>query len=287
MFFNELKKKIKFRLRNMRHRLSRHLFREFMLKKRGLEKRANEIEILALGPSHGTRGFNSNLIEKSFNFCSVDQDLYTIHWLFNHYIDSLTNLKKIVFFFCFPAPGHELCKTSSVKNTAMNHYVFGVPYNVTWLGQWRKAAEHRLKKFDDSDIDYTTFSGYIPEEKNETVGNMTAAFRCSHHLRENKRNNLQMHHLFEMYEVCKQKGIKMYMVLAPVRSDYIEELDKTGLSDDYIYRDMFPWAKENKIPVLNCLRSRDFEWSDFDDTDHLNEKGATKLTKKIIPFIQQ
>lgn len=287
MLFCNLKKKIKMSIRIMRHRLSRHLFREAMLKKKGIEKRAKEIEILGLGSSHCTRGFNTDLIDKAFNLSNVDQDLYTSHWLFDKYIDSLIHLKKLVFFFSIHTPGHELCRTTSIKNTAVNHYVFGVPYDVDWLGQWRKAAQHRLKTFDDSDIDYTTFSGYIPEEKVESVGDVTAAFRCSHHLRENKRSNKQMHHLFEMYEVCKKRGIKMYMVLAPFRSDYIEELNKTGLSDDEIYRDMFPWAKENNIPVLNCLRSRDFEWSDFDDTDHLNEKGAIKLTKKIIPFIQK
>lgn len=43
------KKSIKYYLHSMRHRLSKHLFAESLLKKKGLESRLSDIEILAIG----------------------------------------------------------------------------------------------------------------------------------------------------------------------------------------------------------------------------------------------
>lgn len=282
-----LYKAIKKFIRSKRHRLSRHLFAESILKKRGLEYRANEIEILGIGSSHCTRGFDTDMLDKAFNLGVVDQDLYTTHWIFDQYLDKLPQLKKVVAFYSIHSQGHELCKTQSFKNTAVSHYVFGVPYHVNWLKQWEKAAKHRFKKFDDSHIDYKSFSGYIPEKKNLNVIPMGPEARCAHHLRENKRFVKQNHHLYEMAEECQERGIQFFVVIAPARSDFLKELDRQKANENDLFHDLYKWAKEKKIPVLNELKGKGYEWDDFSDTDHLDISGAKKLTQKIAKFIDE
>ena len=286
MLFSSLKKIIKKRLRTMRRRLSKHLFAESMLKRRGIEARLDDIEILGIGSSHCTRGFDSDMIDKAFNLGVVDQDLYSTHYIFDQYIDEFKNLKHVIAFYSVHSQGHELCKTSSVKNTVVSHYVFGVPYNVDYLKKWRRAVQHRFKTFDDSNIDYKTFSGYVPEKKNPNVTPPTPEFRCAHHLRENRRIIKQNHHLFKMAEVCQKKGIQFSIVIAPCRSDFLKELEKYHFCDEELFYEVFHWAKENNVPILNELHATDYEWDDFYDCDHLDISGAKKLTKKIADFIQ-
>ncbi len=247
-------KAIKQFIRSKRRRLSRHLFAESMLKKKGLEFRAKEIEILGLGSSHCTRGFDTDMMKNAFNFGVVNQDLYSTHWIFDQYLDKLPKLRKVVAFYSIHSQGHELCKTTSFKNTAISHYVFGVPYYVNYLNKWKKAAQHRFKKFDDSDVDYTTFSGYVLEKKNENIIPTDAVSRWTHHLPENKRFIKQNHHLYEMAEECQERGIQFFVVISPVRSDFLEQMDKANVKEQELFHDLYKWAKTHNIPVLNELR---------------------------------
>ena len=281
---NRIKKIIKKCLPE-RHRLSRHLFDESLMKKKGIETNAQRIEILALGSSHCEHGFNADLIDNSFNLGIVDQDLYSTHKIFDKYIDQLPNLKQVVVFYSIHSQGHELCKTTFQKCTALMHYIFDVPYDVDWMGKWERAARHRFKTFNDAGFDYKNFSGYIIEEGNPDISSSLADWRCAHHLRENRRPIKQNYHLFSMAETCRKKGIQFSIVIPPMRSDYLKELEKYHFADEELFYEVFHWAKQNNIPILNELHCTDYDWDDFFDCDHLNDNGARKLTKKIADFI--
>ena len=268
------------------HKLSKHLFNAAYLKKKGIENNKNDIKILALGSSHCEHGFDANLIDNSFNLGIIDQDLYSAHQIFNKYIDQLPNLKHVILFYSIHSQGHELVKTRAKKYAALMHYIFEIPYeDAEWLKKWKKAARHRLKTFDDANFDYKNFFGYVPEEKNPNIIPPTAEFRCSNHLRENRRPIRQNHHVFEMAEVCQKKGIQFSIIIPPYRSDYQKELEKYHFSDEELFYELFHWAKKNNIPILNELHSKDYQWDNFYDSDHLDDSGAKILTKKIAHFI--
>jgi len=255
------------------------------LKKKGIEIKAKSIEILSLGSSHCEHGFKATLLHNAFNLGIVDQDLYSAHKIFDTYIEQLVNLKHVIVFYSIHSQGHELCKTNSRKYTALMHYIFGVPYDVKWLKKYRRAVQHRFKTFDDSKIDYTTFWGDVLEQKEHAVAPPSAQSRCAHHLRENRRQIKQNHHLFEMAETCLKKGIQFLIVIPPMRSDYLEELGKYHFSDEELFYEVMHWAEKHHVPVLNELHSTGYDWNDFYDSDHLNDSGAKKLTRKIANFI--
>lgn len=280
-FYKTIKKWIKAH----RRRIGKSIFFETLCKKKGVEARCREIEILALGSSHCANGFDATLIPNAFNLGNPDQDLYTTCYLFHRYLPELTNLKHLIVFYSVFSPGHELAKTTHVKQVALNHYVFGTPYDVEYLPKWEKAIRHRYQKFDDSHIDYQTFSGFFPCN---TANQMTTEERVSKHLRENQRGTNQTKLLLEIARTCQDKGIQMTVVIPPFRSDYNYYLKQSGLDlFQELYQAVTPPHDLFNFLIINQYVSNAFDDEDFSDSDHLNAKGAKKLTHIIYDFINK
>ena len=81
--------------------------------------------------------------------------------------------------------------------------------------------------------------------------------------------------------VC-QDEINFYIVIPPYRSDYKKLLPEDNVLFEKVYKMNF----EN-VKMLNFYNSKNFDDSDFGDTDHLNEKGAMKLTREIRKIIEK
>jgi hypothetical protein len=101
-------------------------------------------------------------------------------------------------------------------------------------------------------------------------------------LRENRREPNQLEWLQKLSQSIKQDNRKLIIVLSPCRSDY---------------RDMLPAKEElfhklynlglNDVEFLNFYDSDLFTDEDMGDTDHLNEKGAKKLTSEIQKYFAE
>lgn len=276
------KKKITLLFRKFFPRLSKQLFFDFMVKKKGLIQRINDINLLVLGSSHAKCGFNCNLIQNSFNLGTDNQDLYTSYVLLKSYISNMKNLRTVVLFYSLFSSGLELGKTTCDKDICLHHYIFDVPYSSACIPKYKGAYKHRLKKFNDSMINYENFSGYIPSDVIEEQ-NVDAVYdRVYHHMRENKRKPSQNTYLDQIYKLCEDCNVQLKIVIAPLRKDFIDILRFQNYSIDDLFKDVYLWAQKRKILIKNYLASSDFENSDFKDCDHLNASGASKLTALII-----
>ena len=276
-------KKLKLWWKNKHVRLSPFVFKEAYYKKQGLEAKASDIKILGLGSSFCARSFNTDLIPNAFNLGTTDQDLYTTHFLFQKYLPSLKNLKKVIFFYGIFSPGHELAKTHSEKTVAIHHYVFDVPYPVNYLEKYKKAYLHRLKKI----LKFSQIpnkNGYIvpPKEINQNPQDLT--YRIQSHLKNNNRGTNQTRYLEQIYQLCKQHHIKFYVAISPVNQSYIDALgDET---DEHLFRELYTFTQKEHIPVLNEMRNKSFPDEEFFDCDHLNRNGAIHFTKLLLDFIK-
>ncbi|MBP5344534.1 MAG: DUF1574 family protein [Alphaproteobacteria bacterium] len=273
--------KLKAYYKSKRIRLSPYVFNEAFAKKQAIEAQAHTIEVLGLGSSFCARNFNTDMVPNAVNLGTTDQDLYTTDWLFQKYLPTLLNLKKVVFFYGVFSPGHELEKTRSEKTVAIHHYVFGVPYNVDYLPKYKKAYLHRLKKAKRTSL---PASGYIPTPQDFNPHPMDLEFRVNSHLKNNRRGTNQTRHLGNICKLCKQKGIALYVVIAPVHKDYIRALK--SIKDKTLFKELFALTQKNHIPVLNKLRDKSFKENEFYDCDHLNKQGALHLTQSILNFIK-
>ena len=275
-------KRIKNWLRRHRKRLSPYVFEEAYIKKQGIEAKADTIQILGLGSSHCARDFNTDLIPNAFNLGTTDQDLYTTEFLFRKYLPNLKNLKKVIFFYGIFSPGHELIKTNSEKTVAIHHYIFDIPYQVPYLSEYQKAFKHRMKKAHKIP---PSVSGYLPTDLDVSRHPLNPEVRAKSHLKNNNRETNQTKHLENIYQLCKKAGVVMYVVIAPVRHDYVAALgDET---DEHLFRELFAFTNKQHIPILNVMRDSSFTDDEYFDCDHLNRKGALHLTKLVQKFIEK
>ena len=92
----------------------------------GLEKNAENIEVLILGNSHASYGVDpSGFTMNSYNFANVSQSIYFDRRLTEKYIDKLENLKYV--FISIDYHSLNFSKQSGLRNI-WSYYVNGIKY---------------------------------------------------------------------------------------------------------------------------------------------------------------
>ena len=90
--------------------------------------------------------------------------------------------------------------------------------------------------------------------------------------------------LNKIVEFAKNKGIKVLLFTPPAYKSYVDNLDSTQLNTTI--NAIISIDKEfDNVTYYNFIWDTTFVESDFYDADHLNEIGASKLTKKINSLI--
>lgn len=94
---------------------------------------------------------------------------------------------------------------------------------------------------------------------------------------EKSYDSLKKKYLQRLIECCTSKGINLYFVASP----------NCGNTDDEVFSPLKELAAANVIPVLNHSIDTTFTRHPelFNDRDHLNQRGATLLTKMVIQEI--
>ena len=276
--FRKIYKSVRGFIRSHRHQIGKNLFSESLMKCKGLEYHKKEVEILALGSSHCMCGFCPNMIKGAYNLGNTGQDLYTSYSLLKKYLPQLEKLKKVILFYSVFSPGYELAKTHALKQVVINHFVFDIPYEVPSLSAWQRAVRHRYQKFDDSWLAYDRYYGYLPScEANK----MPLEERVAKHLRENARGTHQTRYVEKMIDLCRDRGLSLEIVLSPGRSDYCGLVLKNTPDPFSELRACIGQQPGADVNVLDLFQAGPFEKNDFADSDHLNPKGAQKLTRLL------
>lgn len=238
----------------------------------------SEIETLAFGSSHGYYGYIA--AEKEFNLCETSQDLYYSYALYEKYAGKLKNLKTIILFYSVFSPSMELQKTSESFRCVYYTAFYDIPYKLPDL-----AKKTGLVK--DEKITSQIGKDFLRKPISKNRGNfsfdtyeaviLSAEQRAASHLKHNKRNNTQTEFVTKMGDLAKQNNHKLFVVIPPMRSDYRELLPPT----EELFNALISQISDKDISLINMYDSPDFSSDDFSDTDHLNQKGAEKLTAKI------
>ncbi|WP_331836315.1 SGNH/GDSL hydrolase family protein [Erysipelothrix piscisicarius] len=94
--------------------------------------------------------------------------------------------------------------------------------------------------------------------------------------------SLNRHYLDQIVALCKEENIQLILVSVPSPRNWTYE-KHNGVS---------AYANENNIPFLDLNLEADsigMNWQEdtYDKGDHLNLKGAEKVTKRLIEYIAQ
>jgi hypothetical protein len=251
------------------------------MKKIGLEKNALTIKTISLGSSHSDYSFYSPMWENTYNLGLTSGDIFTSYQLYENNKRKLINLQYIIFFFSVFTAGNSLINTTERYRAVVYKYFLQIPYakSGTIKSRFEKIIRHKcgIVSIKNNNPNYTgyNFKTYYGVK-------LSVTDRAKKHLRENRREPNQLEWLQKLSQSIKQDNRKLIIVLSPCRSDY---------------RDMLPAKEElfhklynlglNDVEFLNFYDSDLFTDEDMGDTDHLNEKGAKKLTSEIQKYFAE
>lgn len=244
-------------------------------KKLGIEKNLITIKTLALRGSNVDYGFYTPIWENSYNLGLTSTDFYTSFILFNIYQKKLDNLQNVIFFFNIPSIGYSLIKTAERYRAISYKYFFDIPYQYpNYINyKFEKKIEIECKKTNIQNID-DNYRGY--ETKSGFISNIGAQERARTHLRENQREPDQIEWIEKLIDTTGERKINLFFVIPPYRSDFKSALPQKTILFKKIYKLSFKGAV-----LFDYYDSNLFDDSDFGDMDHLNEKGAIKLTSEL------
>jgi hypothetical protein len=258
-----------------------------------LELDKNSLETIVVGSSHGDCAFNPAYFDLSFNLCSSSQDLKHSFGLYRHTCNEAHNLKRVIVFYSVFSPGFYLEKVHSEKEKcpALNEiFSLGLVYDDPEIEALSANIRGKLGGFA-YEPEIGSCSGFTPTQGKyrfpETYG---AQRRAQDHMKLNVIHEANVH-LLDIMLLAKSRGHDVYIVIPPVREDYMEALngDFSNLFGDLIdivtmYRNLSP---TQKIDIVSFFGDDDFQHEHFGDYDHLLPTGAgtTLLTTKLRDHI--
>lgn len=272
------------------------------------------ISTLISGSSYGAFGIDASLLNNAVNLSSISQDLYYSLKLIYSACETNPNIKNIVlcmgyyYFFSDLSKAQnpkEIQRISKVYNPLFNDIhncvllppkqnilyeskIFDIQtvlnaytqseYIKGFFHQNRPRKNYALKEWDNKNKDWCELSTIEKKEAGRR--------RATQHNRIIKReSSLQENvYLFNNFlDFCKNKKINLLIVITPSTPYYLNCLLPEYKSTFYDILDQV----DGIIHLLDLSDDSSFTDEDFIDTDHLNDKGAQKLTSIILNVLHE
>ena len=262
----------------LRLRLNKDILWEHYKKYKEFEDTKDSVKTLILGSSHGAYGYIAK--EDEYNLSMSSQDLYYAYKLYEKYSD-LPNLKNIVLFYSVFTNGFIIDKTSEKERALAYKKLFNIPirYECLYLKLRNFSFAHYLKKVkkrpvvhNNGNMEYYYF--FVSPE-------ITPELRANQHLKNNLREEKQNIWLEKFIKLAEEKNQNVYIVLSPATKEYKACLPNSS----ELFKDLYNVNGLEKATLINLYDSEMFDSEDFGDLDHLNSKGAEKLSNYVRNLI--
>lgn len=267
----------------------RNIPNDYKTKDELLMKDPSSIETLFLGSSHSLYGINPMYFdEKAFNLCHVSQSLDYDLALLKKYNTHLNKLKTVVLNIDYISLYWNL-NNSPEKWRAKNYGIYydipdlSIKNNTEILSNKFKINLNRFYDYyilgnNNISIDengwgnsYQTASPLSLEETGVINSQRHRDISDSSLISENLKS------LMDIKDICAKNNLNLLIYSPPGYSTYFNRLDGNQLSKTIeLIQDV---SQNNAIKYLNLFKDQRFKKDDFYDADHLNKKGATKLSK--------
>lgn len=282
----------------------RNIPNSYSYKKNYLDKNAGNIEVLIFGDSHAYNGVNPEMISKNaFNAAFGSQSLDYDIKIFNKYKNDLEKLKIIVFCISYHSLITDLKFRGEdwrIKNYLIYFGLKGENDELRYKYEIFTNRQHiniinlfnyYIKGKDNiisTKLGWAPLTDQIQEEaKTLQEGKERAVFHtfdiysneCRKIYAEHKKN------LVELFEYCTNNGIEVILLELPAYQSYYNNLASGQLSQLEDTLNDFT-SRFTNVHYINWLKDTDFLDDDFANIDHLNVKGANKLSVKLDMFIR-
>lgn len=254
-------------------------------------KNKKNIENLILGSSHGGYGLKAEHIfnsKHSMNLCTDSQDLYRSYELAKQCMEKF-KIKNIILTYSLFSNSFML---DMVKGKRVNIYLSEILFNIkarvkktSYDKKYKKLYELYIKHYllgKEYKYIYRNIFGDIIDNKTVFTDDYGVEKRVKSHIKHNKRNNNEnvwIKKLYKLFDDSLYGGGDLHIVIMPVRSDYRQEALKYG-NTKQLFNNIIEICKENNIKLHNYFQL-DINNKYFCDFDHLNNKGAELISKKL------
>lgn len=261
------------------------------------KENADRIKIWNLGSSHAYFGIDPTYLgENSFNGAHVSQSIKFDYYIFGKYIDKMESLEVLIlpisYFTLFSNLETGIEKWRVVNYSGYNIYLPNIRTSVHLLSDskpFNKAIKSLLSMKNDR---YCTELGfgtqYSYDNRNQDLL-ATADAAVKRHTKEEIDLYILNENKFFLEAICKrckERNIKVVILTTPTHYSYYSQLNKNQLDiTTNICSSLC--NKYPNVTYLNWLTDDRFIDEDFFDSDHLNDKGAQKLTTMLNKEISQ
>jgi hypothetical protein len=267
-------------------------------KRHYLEQKSDSIEVIILGASGALYGINpSYLSHEAYNLADVSQDMYFDSALITNYLPKLPKLKLVIIEAEYMAINYSL-KTNPVENWRTSYYYkyWGIKadgwqmfdlnnYSLIWLYTRSVVKEIAQKGFDTSFVKNLSVDGWM---KYDTVAGINQAITDE----KGKKRVEAESNLMSLSDVTKEhncaenlvreltsKNIKVEFISLPVYSTFRKYCDTKIITNNTQLINRF--TKQYGCYYTDYFADNRFTVNDFYNNDHLNFRGAEKLSKII------
>jgi len=277
--------------------LLRRIPNDYTYKKHYLDEHSRDIRLLILGSSETYFGIDPIYFsQNTFNASHVSQTLDLDYEIFDKYQNRFDNLKDIIISITYHTLWGRL--KTGVEAWRMKNYAlyYGIDTK-SWSDNSeilngklainiQRLFDHYFKKTNDitcSELGWaTTFKSEIVNDLEET--GRSAALRHTYKDINSQEKTLvfaeNMKILNSLAEFCNQYNVRLTILTCPTYDSYRENLSEEQLRRMTDTLNEFA-AEHANCQYINWLANPDFTAKDFFDGDHLNEKGAKKLSEKL------
>ena len=270
--------------------LLRQMPNAYRIKTNAIASRADHIETLILGASHSLISIRpSQLRNSAYNMAHVSQTIEVDAKVLETYLPMLPALKNVVacvdaaILFDPPiAEGDE-----GFRATYYNLYT-PLPRLGTVLRHDLEIASYQSAKLKLSALisgetapqidSLGWYAGYTPERtQTEMFDAASVADRARHDTQHDTTYLSQNREALQrIYDLCKQRGVTLYLICTPVVPSYTASLP--AWARQAVAETLLPYQHAPQVRVLDYADDPRFDERDFYTPDHLNTTGAEKFT---------
>ena len=121
------------------------------------------------------------------------------------------------------------------------------------------------------------------EKQNDKAAEVLVHMQKTIFLESNAVENLA--YLEELLQIAQEKNLRFLVVVPPVTKYYQKAI--CPQYEKFFRERIMPLMEQYHYPILNYHKSAFFMDEDYVDYDHLNEKGAQKLSKLVSDYLTQ
>ena len=265
---------------------------EYSSTKAALDAKVGEVEILITGTSHAQNGVAPQFLAlPAFNLSYGSQSLHYDTQLVSKYVDSMPNLKLVIFAISYHALEYRLANSIERWRSGFYKQVYGIPGEAGEQG-FKLTNYSYIALFTPKEAVRLASGGFLGAAETEAKRNQTPAIvtqgevseafgkiRARGHETEMRQVDL-LPNIAALERVCallKRRNVSVVFITVPTHHTYYDQINVT--SYQRMQQTIKQITERDGVPFFNYLRDDRFTKEDFVNSDHLNKQGAEKFSQ--------